>query len=366
MTDVHDYAPVEATLRGLVRSPDPDAGQREAARATTLALVDALIEAQEPPGATFALRSWLTRLGGMTGAPPWLAQRRGVALVVVLVLALLASSLGAGTAVADAAKPGESLYSLDLFIEDARLKLAPTDQQRASLQIDYAQERLAETADTLDDVVDDDASAALAAAITSLETLLGQGDLSPRMRAEVEALLEALVSRRAETQRESPALQSEPIQIPPAGANLVAPGDGDDDGAAAESDGDNVEDDDRIDTEDQDVGIDPSDDDDLDDVVEDDTDSDHDEGAELEDADPDSTGDDYDGQDDDGDTEEDDQDGMVDDESEEGDSDEHDDDQADADPDEDESRGDDDEDSEEDADEASDDEVEASDENGDD
>ena len=103
-------------------------------------------------------------------------------IIIALVFALI-SATGGVVYASDAAEPGNSLYGLDLAIEQLGLFLAPNGEAAARLHLDYASERLEEARGRLVEGDIENTILALEAygkEIASLAQLLGneQGDLT--------------------------------------------------------------------------------------------------------------------------------------------------------------------------------------------
>lgn len=124
-----------------------------------------------------------------------------MALFAAIILAIAA--VGGTIVASDSAGPGDALYTIDLAVEDARLTFAFTDEAAASLQAEFAEERLQEAEDAAEEGDAEDAEAALAAfdeSIAALEAMLEDDSLSDEAQADLEDMIAALEDMQADVE----------------------------------------------------------------------------------------------------------------------------------------------------------------------
>ena len=135
-----------AALQRLHETPARDAGRAEAGRAAFLAEAERMKPAVSPAAERrhTGRIHWIPTLFARKDAQPMLK----FALPILLILALVLGT-GITTAAAQAALPGDTLYPVKLWTEDARLDLAASPAALLDLHLQFADKRIDEAAQLL-------------------------------------------------------------------------------------------------------------------------------------------------------------------------------------------------------------------------
>lgn len=124
-----------------------------------------------------------------------------IALFAAIILAIAA--VGGTVVASDSAGPGDAFYTVDLAVEDARLTFAFTEEAAATLQAEFAEERIEEAIEAAEEGDSVDTAEALASfdeIITTLEGMLEDETLSDEARADLEETIAALEDLRADVE----------------------------------------------------------------------------------------------------------------------------------------------------------------------